>query len=100
MSGTRTRLWIQGLLLLPSSLLDAVSVEVVHSIVAIISSEDVDAAAMHDCSVAITRRWRLGAAIRIELAPCVRAEIEAKEVITSIAPVVAAKDVEVVIQGD
>ena len=54
---------IQRLKLLPGARLDAISVEVIDSVVAVVAAEDVDAAAVNDGRVAVTWARRLRAAI-------------------------------------
>ena len=93
-----TTLWIHWVQLLPRSRLDAVLVKVINSIVAIVPSENVDAATMHHCSVPVTRARWLRAAIWIQLTPCVRREVEAEEVVPPVASVIATKNVEIIVQ--
>ena len=54
---------IQRLKLLPGACLDAISMEVIDSVVAVVAAEDVDAAAVDDCCVPITRARRLRTAV-------------------------------------
>ena len=54
-----TTLRIHGIQLLPRSRLNTVLVEVVNSIVAIVSPKDVDAPTVHNCSVSVTGAGRL-----------------------------------------
>lgn len=86
--------------LLPCVGLNAVLVEVVDTIISIVASKDVNAAAMDHGCVPIARRRGLLAAVLIDLTPRVRAEIEAEEVISPVRTIVAAKNVEVVIHCD
>ena len=59
----RSLLRIQRLKLLPGACLDAISVEVIDSVVAVVAAEDVDAASMDDGCVPVTRAGRLRAAV-------------------------------------
>ena len=54
---------IQWLQLLPGARLDAISMEVIDTVVAVVATEDVDAAAMDDGSVPVTWAWRLRTAV-------------------------------------
>ena len=54
---------IQWLQLLPGARLDAISMEVIDSVVAVVATKDVDAAAMDDGSVPVTWAWRLRTAV-------------------------------------
>ena len=54
---------IQWLELLPSTRLDAISVEVINSVVAIVATEDVDLAAMDNGRVPVTRAGWLRASV-------------------------------------
>lgn len=99
-TGARPSLGIQRLHQVPRTVLDAVPVEVVDSVVAIVSTEDVDAAIMDNCGVPVPWRRRLGVAEWGELAPRIRLEIEAIEVITPVCTVVPTENVEVVLEGD
>ena len=58
-----TRAWsllrIQRLKLLPCARLNAISVEVVNSVVAVVTTENVDASAVDYSCVAVTRTWWL-----------------------------------------
>ena len=99
-----TRAWtllgVDGLELLPCAELDVVAVEIVDSVVAVISTEDVNAATMDDSRVSIPRAGRLRAPIGIELTPRVRGEVKAVEVIAAIGPIVASENVKVVVHSD
>lgn len=68
-----TRAWtllgVDGFELLPGAKIDVVAVEIVDSVVAVISSEDVNAATVYDRRVSIPRTRWLRASISIELAP-------------------------------
>ena len=99
-TGARPSLGIQRLHQVPRTVLDAVPVEVVDSVVAIVSTKDVDAAIMDNRGVPVPRRWRLGIAEWGKLAPRIRLEIEAIEVITPVCTVVPTENVEVVLEGD
>ena len=59
----RSLLRIQRLKLLPGARLDAISVEVIDSVVAVVAAEDVDAASMDDGCVPVTRAGWLRAAV-------------------------------------
>ena len=59
----RSLLRIQRLKLLPGARLDAISVEVIDSVVAVVAAEDVDAASMDNGCVPVTRAGRLRAAV-------------------------------------
>ena len=54
---------IQWLQLLPGARLDAISMEVIDSVVAVVATEDVDAAAMDDGGVPVTWARRLRTAV-------------------------------------
>ena len=54
---------IQRLKLLPGARLDAISMEVIDSVVAIVAAEYVDAAAVDDCCVPVTWARRLRTAV-------------------------------------
>jgi len=73
-------------------------VEVVDSVVAVVSSEDVDAAVVYDSSVAVTGRRRLRAFLGDDFKPVVGLEAEAEKIIPSVCSIVAAKYVEVVLE--
>ena len=59
----RSLLRVQRLKLLPGARLDAISVEVIDSVIAVVAAEDVDAASMDDGCVPVTRAGRLRAAV-------------------------------------
>ena len=59
----RSLLRIQRLELLPGARLDAISMEVIDSVVAVVAAEDVDAAAVDDSCVSVSWARRLRAAI-------------------------------------
>ena len=59
----RSLLRIQRLELLPGARLDAISMEVIDSVVAVVAAEDIDAASMDDGCVSVTRAGRLRAAV-------------------------------------
>lgn len=90
-------LGIQWLQLLPSARLDAVLVEVINSVVAIVATEDVDAATVNHSCVAVSGARRLRAAVRIELTPVVRRKVEAEKVVPAVGAIVAAENVEIVV---
>ena len=74
--------------------------EVVDSIITIVSTEDVDAAIMDNSGVPVPWGWWLGVAEWGKLAPRIRLEIEAIEVIAPVCAVVPTENVEVVLEGD
>ena len=93
-------LGIQWLKLLPGVRLDAISMEVINTVVAVVATKDIDAASVDHSSVSISwTRW-LGTAICIQLTPGIGRKVEAEEVIATIGSIVAAKDIEVVVKGD
>ena len=100
MPGTRSSFRVQRLHQVPSAILNAVPVEVINSVVPIITSKYVDAAIMHNCGVTISWRWWLCVPERRKLAPRIGLEIEAVEVITPVRSIVPTEDVEVVLEGD
>ncbi len=71
--------------------------EVIHSVIAVISTKNVDTSTMHDCRVSVTRAWWLRAAICIELTPSISRKVEAEEVISAISAIIAAKNVKIVV---
>ena len=93
-------LGIQWLKLLPGVRLDAISVEVINTVVAVVATKDIDAASVDHSGVSISRTRWLGTAICIQLTPGIGRKVEAEEVISAIRTIIAAKDVEVVIQSD
>ena len=90
-------LWIQWLKLLPGIRLDAVSMEVINSVVAVVATKDIDAASVDHGCVTISRTRRLGTAIFIQLTPGIGRKVEAEEVVAAIGAIVAAEDIEVVV---
>ena len=71
--------------------------EVIHSVIPVVSSEDVDPSSVHNSSVTVTwTRW-LWASISIKLKPGVRRKVEAVEIIPSISPIVPTEDVKVIV---
>ena len=74
--------------------------EVINSIIAIVATENINAASVDNGSVAITRARRLRTSVRVELAPIICRKVEAEEVISAIGPIVPPEDIEVVIEGD
>lgn len=72
--------------------------EVVDSIIAVVSSEDVDAAVVYDSCVTVTGRRRLRAFLGDNFKPVVGLEAEAEEIVPSVGAIVAAKYVEVVLE--
>ena len=92
-----TLLWIQRLELLPGVRLDAVSMEVINSVVAVVATKDIDAASVdHSCVTIPRTRW-LGTAICIQLTPGIGRKVEAEEVVAAIGAIIAAEDIEVVV---
>ena len=91
---------IQWLQLLPGARLDAISMEVIDTVVAVVATKDIDAASVDHSCVTIPRTWWLGAAVCIQLTPGIGRKVEAEEVIATIGSIVAAKDIEVVVKGD
>lgn len=74
--------------------------KIVNSIVAIITSEYIDASVIHNCGVTISGgRW-LGATCRNNFNPVIGLEVESKEVIASISSIVSTKYIEVVFHGN
>ena len=73
--------------------------EVVHSVIPVVSSEDIDPSSVYNCSVSVTWTGWLWASISIELRPRVRRKVEAVEIIPSISPIVPAEDVKVIVDG-
>ena len=100
MSRTWTGLRVQRLHQIPSAILNAIPMEIVNSVVAIVSTKYVDASIMYDSSMTISRRWRLCIPIRWQLTPRVCLEIKAVKVITSVRTIVPTKNVEVVLKSD
>jgi hypothetical protein len=79
---------------------DAVSMEVVNSVVAIITSKDVYASVVHDCCVTVSGgRW-LRAACRNNFNPVVGLEVESEKVIAAISTVISPKYIEVVFHSN
>ncbi len=74
--------------------------EVIHSVIAVISAKNVDTSPMHDCCVSVTWAWGLWAAISVELAPRVRRKVKAEEVISTIGAIIATKNVKIVVHGN
>ena len=71
--------------------------EVINSIVAVIATKDIDAAAVDHGSMAIPRTRWLGTAVCIQLTPGVGRKVEAEEVIAAISAIVATEYIEVVV---
>ena len=92
-----TLFWIQWLKLLPGVRLDAVSMEVINSVVAVVATKDIDAASVDYSSVTIPRTRWLGTAVCIQLTPGIGRKVEAEEVVAAIGAIVAAEDIEVVV---
>ena len=93
-------LGIQWLKLLPGVRLNAISMEVINTVIAVVATKDIDAASVDHSGVSISwTRW-LGTAICIQLTPGIGRKVEAEEVIATIGSIVAAKDIEVVVKGD
>lgn len=84
----------------PEAVLQAVPVEIIDSIVAVVASEDVDAVSINDSRVSVT--W--GGGLRVcdwkDFCPETVVEVELEKVVPSICSVVAAKDVEVIFNAD
>ena len=74
--------------------------EVIYSVIAVVATKDIDAAAVDHSGMAIPRTRWLGTAICIQLTPGIGRKVEAEEVIATIGTIVAAKDIEVVVKGD
>ena len=73
--------------------------EVIHSIKAVVATENIDAKVVDDSSVSVTGRWWLRLH-RNDFFPSVGLKIEAEEVISPVSTIVSAKYVEVVLKGD
>ena len=71
--------------------------EVINTIIAVVSTKDIDASAVDHSSVTISRTWWLGTAVCIQLTPGIGRKVEAEEVITAVSAIVATKDIEVVV---
>ena len=95
-----TRLWILRLHQTPTVVLDAIAVEVVNSVIAIVPSKDIYWPVMDNCSVSIAGWWGLRASIGINLLPLIGRKVKAIEVVAAIGPVITTKDVEVVVNRD
>ena len=65
MAGAWTLFGVDWLELLPGAKLDVVAVEIVNSVIAVISTEDVNAATVYDSRVSIPRAGRLWASIGV-----------------------------------
>ncbi len=74
--------------------------EVINSVIAVISAKNVDTSSMHDCRVSVTRARGLGAAIRVELTPRIRRKVEAEEVISTLSAIVATENVKIIVHGN
>ena len=92
-----TLLRIQWFELLPSVRLDAVSVEVIDPVVPVITTKDINAAAVDHSGVTVSWTRRLGTAVCIQLTPSVGRKVEAEEVVAAIGAIVAAENIEVVV---
>lgn len=72
--------------------------EIINSVVAIITTEDVNAAIVHDCRVPIARRWWLRPLLRHDFEPVIRLKAEPEEVVSSVRAVVPSEDIEVILK--
>ena len=95
-SWTGASLRVDGLHQTPLSSRNAVAMEVIDSVVAIIPAKNVDTPVVDNRCMAISRRWWLRAALGHDLDPVIRLEAELEEIIAPIRTVVASKDIKVV----
>ena len=71
--------------------------EVIYSVIAVVASKDIDAAAVDHRGMAIPRTRWLGTAVSIQLTPGIGRKVEAEEVVAAIGAIIAAEDIEVVV---
>ena len=90
-------LGIQWLKLLPGVRLNAISMEVINTVIAVVATKDIDAASVNHGCVTIPRTRWLGTAVCIQLTPSIGRKVEAEEVVAAIGAIIAAEDIEVVV---
>lgn len=99
MTGTWTCFGVNWLHQRPQSVLQIVLVEVVHSVVAIVATKDVNAPPIHDSRVTISRRWGLRIGDWQNFCPQVVVEIKLKKVIAPVCAVISSENVEVILNA-
>lgn len=95
-SWTGASLRVDGLHQTPLTSRDAVTMEVIDSVITIIPAKNIYAPVIDNCSMAVSRRWWLGATLRHDLDPIIRLEAKLEEVIAPIRTIVASKDIKVI----
>jgi len=73
--------------------------KIVNPIEAIVAAKDIDTLVVDDSGVTVAGRGRLSSAHGKNFNPRVGVEVELEEVISSVGPIVAAEDVEIVLKG-
>ena len=83
----------------PEAVLQVVLVKVIDSVVAVVPSENIDAPPIYNCGVPISWRGWLRVCHWENFGPEAVVEIKLKEVVPSVRAIVAAKDIEVVVDA-
>ena len=97
-AGTRSSLRIRDVLEGPLARIYIISVKVIYSVKAVISTKNVYLALVNYSGMSISRGGRR-VVNRENFGPLVSLEIKLKEVISSVGAVVASKDVKIVVKG-
>ena len=98
MSGTGTRFRIDHFLKLPLAAVDAETMEVVHTVKAVIPAKDVNLPVVHHGDVPISGAGRC-IVQRQNFCPLVRLKVKLKEIISAVSTIVAAENVEIIVKG-
>lgn len=84
----------------PQAVLQAIPVEVINSVVAIVATENVDAVSIDDSRVSVTWGRRLRVCDGQDFCPKTVIEVELEKVVSAVRSVVSTKDVEIIFYAD
>lgn len=99
MSGTGARFRVDYFLELPLAAIDAETMEVVHSVKAVIAAKDVNLSVVHHGDVPVSGARRC-IVQRQNFCPLVRLKVKLKEVVSAVRPIVATENVKIIVKGN
>ena len=98
MSGTGTRFRIYHFLKLPLAAVDAETMEIVHTVKAVIPAKDVNLPVVYHGDVPVSGAGRC-IVQRQNFCPLVCLKVKLKEIISAISPIIASKNVEIIVKS-
>ena len=73
--------------------------KIIHTVEAVIASENVDLAVVYHGNVSVTRTWRC-VVQRQNLGPLIRLEVKFEKVISAVRTIIATENVKIIIESD